>query len=336
MKSCLWFVTTTVLVVIISFADFANCQSSDYTIQSVVASILDWGHEAQGYSPYRWQTTRDQLTDSIVGAHIRIDSLPVAASRIQVGRDGRAVWRTRVSLQNGSSPDGVVDIAIPEERCNHVVGTSEFTVGSVSTLDLSIRDTSDRLAMDIVGNEQINVIGQVQELTVDSGNGVVHLAVDISSWDKQGTRTEPAHISQMRNSVQSGLDRGNYQEADQQVQELLRLVPNDPEALQLRKSMTIIGSWGVEHDHGVDGFLGGLLGGKSSCTGTLIVRYGYIEFRSDEHPGNWSINSISSVGLNTPIKGFHIKVADKNWLFLTESGTTDSILEAIDKAQSSR
>jgi len=312
-------------------------QSSDYTVQTAIGAILDWGAQAKDFSEYRWQSTRDQLLDSLVGSTIRIDALPIAANRIQVTADRRAVWSTRASLADGSSPDGVVNISIPAERRNGIVGTTRFGAGRVSFLELSIADVSDRLAMEVTGRAQINVVGRIRELVVDAANERVALTVDVITWSRPSEQVEPAHVGTQRGSIRSQMASGQFDEATRAIRELQRLVPGDAELRQWLDDMTIVGRWSVTHDHGVEGIVGSLFGEKSGCSGSIVLRKAFLEFRGSAHDAVWSLQEIGGPTANFPIKGFTVSSrGGQKFRFLTETSTTNEIVDAVGRARSMR
>lgn len=133
------------------------------------------------------------------------------------------------------------------------------------------------------------------------------------------------------------LASGRFEEAAQAIGALLRLVPDDQELRQWSDDITIVSRWSVMHDHGVEGFVGSLLGEKLGCQGTLILRKAYLEFRGQDHQALWNVQQLKEIKSRFPLKGISISdYSGQKFRFLIDENTSAAIVEAVERVRSMR
>lgn len=156
-------------------------QAADYTLESAVGKLYKWGVAAVGYSEYRWKKESKELVDSLVGSTIQMSRVPVDAGEIKVGENGRAVvpgvrmaGSLRLRARFGLEP--------AQARATVAYYTDVVDDG----VNLTIADTSDRLALELSGKTDIDVIGRIREASIATPPGwsslAIQLTVDITSW----------------------------------------------------------------------------------------------------------------------------------------------------------
>ena len=172
------------------FAQSTPAGHADYTVNSLSETVLRWSAMAAQSNEYRWSKTRDELLESLRGASLAgqflIDSRAVGVS----GSGGATFSQYRgVFGVPSAAPEGAT-MKSASEKCRSQ--TAAVRLGDVARhtadFDLTIRERSDRLAVELAGLQTIDFVGQIAtiDLVADKGVCTIRLVVDLTTWRQAG------------------------------------------------------------------------------------------------------------------------------------------------------
>jgi hypothetical protein len=152
----------------------------------VVEKLAGWGTAAADYSEYRWKQEVGGLRDAIRGSTISMTRLPIAGQGISVV-NGKAVYEFEENIAKDFDFDRVRTTdkyGITDRRENKRDGP-----GRLTSIVILLRDSSDRLAMEIGSRTEIDVVGRIASAELKMARGgwsdferAVYLEVEISTW----------------------------------------------------------------------------------------------------------------------------------------------------------
>ncbi len=162
--------------------------SKSYTLESAITALLDWGTTAVGYNEYRWQKESKSKRDSFRNAPITLSRFPIDATRINVV-DGKAHYQTLLDLGRNAEESldklGMKTLRKDRRLSEEVKGFSGFgRPGAGSRLlgvSISLREDSDRLAMELAGQTAIDIQGRIVDADPNE-RGEMRLDIEITSW----------------------------------------------------------------------------------------------------------------------------------------------------------
>lgn len=160
------------------------------SLRSLVERIMDWGEAATGFSKYRWESSRQQLIDSVKGRRISFGAR-VIAPQVKVNPDRRAYYDDFVvfgfkPLENAMGLAGLFPGKYIALRC-----TSSFEVLSYYQLNYRLWDSSDRLALDLEGRKIIEGEGWISAFELGKNEHVTpsqprfYLEIVMTSWTER-------------------------------------------------------------------------------------------------------------------------------------------------------
>ena len=157
--------------------DAAILGQQDCTLQSAAKKMADWGSAASGYTQYRWEKEAKQFKDALIGSGITLSGFVVDAGGIKV-EGGIASFNASLRCSQ-----------VLEAGCaGSYRSTESFNVSGLDRVDILIKDTSDRLALDISGSMRVDIIGRIRAARLESSR--IFLEVVITTWRPSKVREE--------------------------------------------------------------------------------------------------------------------------------------------------
>jgi hypothetical protein len=172
-KICLCFLIL-LIIPTLSAAEEDDYQA-EHTLQSVFEILFDWGKEAMGFSKYRWEGSRLQLKNNLVGSTIAIKDLEVYAPAIWMN-SGRAYYEKFMGL-----PDQFSSKAFEIQKLRST--RNYYEKCQIKDVSILIMDRDEKLASDLVGLNSIDLIGSIREAEIFGS--YIRLEIDLIDWKEK-------------------------------------------------------------------------------------------------------------------------------------------------------
>lgn len=182
----------------------ARAGTPEYTTQSLYLKMAQWSKDAVGYDQHRWQKSRMELLDTVLGSTIKLNRLKLDATELKVGADGTtysqvyALSELGMKQLTGKCRSSQQYDRMAEGPGTEWPGASPRMMRFDDHLRISLHDDSDRLSLDLSGISRVNIVGRVTDAAVCSPEKMsvkflhdhltlhtgAQLAVEIIKWSK--------------------------------------------------------------------------------------------------------------------------------------------------------
>jgi len=171
MKKALFFIMIFLLIPMVSTAGEEEYQA-EHTIQSTFEILFNWGKEAMGFSKYRWEGSRLHLKNKLVGSTISIKALEVYAPAIWMN-NGRSYYEKFMGLPAEFSSKSISSQKLRSTR-------NYYEKCQIKDVSILIIDRDDKLALDLVGMNTIEIIGSIRDAEIFGS--YIRLEIDLIDW----------------------------------------------------------------------------------------------------------------------------------------------------------
>ena len=160
-----------------------HAQQADYTLESALKKLYDWGRTSVGYSTYKAEKNVKTLLESLIGSSILIEYIKIDPREISVSGNGEFIYT--VNYRFNKLIDELKFSENFEVTRLRETDTPEYFMEGKEVY-IALYTSTNQLAIELTEITPIKVFGRIEEcgIYLPFIGKYVYVAVDVITWSK--------------------------------------------------------------------------------------------------------------------------------------------------------